>query len=525
MNETLATLNVDFTGNATSVMAAGAQARTAMATTAAASTSAAAAASGGGGMFAALKNGANGMLAPIGISLSAILATKKAIESYADSDFAGAKEFSSTLTTAKGAAITLAQAVGESLAGGVAMTARAFTAIAEPVAQGVRWFTAIKNEAMEFGSVLGGNMLSAIGALLPAVTGTFSAALDWFSGLTSGTGDALGTVRDLWNTTWEGILDFVAPIWVEMVSIYNTAFEAVVGVVSVAYEAIADIVGTLVEYVSSTFGSGLGESTVNVVDLFYTMRDGVVNALMFVEFTIKNWRLVLDAALLTVAAGVVSFGNVVEHWFTKAVPAYIQWLAENWQNIFTDMFNFTTRFFTNLGTNLSEFFSHLPDLISGKLSLADVWKKGLLDGFESSLTALPTIAERAIGPLEAKLLKEAAAMNAEVAKEFKKFQGERSNDLARQVQDFKAAIAKDLPAFDPQIAANVGKARTPGKDPGLAALVEYGTREAYQATLKSLGLDRDNSIDKRQLDEQQKTNRELRTLNRKFDNIKAAPSI
>ena len=126
--------------------------------------------------------------------------------------------------------------------------------------------------------------------------------------------------------------------------------------------------------------------------------------------------------------------NDVAYAFTTQVPAYLSWLGQNWTQIFTDLFNFTGTVFANLGRNAGNAFVAIWDALSGNGFTFD-WTP-LTTGFKATVSALPEIAARQAGPIEAELKKEAAA----AAKAY----GQTFNDYMAAGQGRDAGIAKGI---------------------------------------------------------------------------------
>jgi len=106
-------------------------------------------------------------------------------------------------------------------------------------------------------------------------------------------------------------------------------------------------------------------------------------------------------AATEVALFVVRTGNQIQYTFTEVIPALLDWFANNWRDIFTTLWNFTSSVFVNMAKNIGNFFAAVWSMLKG--DGFDFQWTALTDGFESTLKELPKIAERQVGPLEKSL--------------------------------------------------------------------------------------------------------------------------
>jgi len=140
---------------------------------------------------------------------------------------------------------------------------------------------------------------------------------------------------------------------------------------------------------------GLDNLTVEVMNM---LQKNVLGALKVISFGFRNWRKILDIAATSVILGVVKVGNDVKHVFTVRIPAYLKWLRKNWRNIINDIISMHTVMAQNLIANAKRLWRAIGDVFAGKgFTFEPV---GLLEGFEASMSDLPEIAARALGPLE-----------------------------------------------------------------------------------------------------------------------------
>jgi hypothetical protein len=197
--------------------------------------------------------------------------------------------------------------------------------------------------------------------------------------------------------------------------------EALIPVAEIAVEGfqeIIDIIGGMFA-VGEEFQTSFTDV---IIDGFKYVVTAGVDTFTYLQATMETWSLQSERATFEVYEAFVSLFENLKHWFTVALPEYINWFGNNWQNILTDMANYTATVFTNMWTNISSFFSNVWKWLSGEEAS---WEfVGLTDGFESSLQELPRIAERELSETEKYLKSSIAQMDREVAKTFDKRQQE-----------------------------------------------------------------------------------------------------
>lgn len=124
------------------------------------------------------------------------------------------------------------------------------------------------------------------------------------------------------------------------------------------------------------------------------------------EWAAQNWKLVLDQAIIGASLGVVGFYEDVKHFFTEAIPTYLDWFGRNWKEVFIDALNAVGYAFENFGKNVWTIMGEVWEYITswGASGFEEGWSnslKGLLDGFTSVIQEdFPTVAERGLTDLE-----------------------------------------------------------------------------------------------------------------------------
>lgn len=220
--------------------------------------------------------------------------------------------------------------------------------------------------------------------------------------------------------------DHYVPIIITYAGTIVTVIRGVVDMVSMGVQAVMGFIGSLLPSIDS------------VGAVVERVKAGVQLALFAIEFGFKNWEQVIELATLKAGLAVVSFGGQVRHFFGEVIPTTLTWLGQNWQEILTDIGNLTLSVFKNIGTNIIDFFTSIPALISGEKSFADIWTP-LTEGFEATVSAFPDIVARQQGPLEQALREQVTGLEQSLGDQFGDYVDQRMNEIAdkhKRLKDF-----------------------------------------------------------------------------------------
>lgn len=142
----------------------------------------------------------------------------------------------------------------------------------------------------------------------------------------------------------------------------------------------------------------VGRATIDfLLEAMETMIDmGGVIAAVFTDFP-----LFVEMAATKSQLALLGFWNDIEHYATTAVPAWIDWLSDNWASVFVDMGNYVGTVVTNMWENLVNFFGNVASYMMG--GEVDFHWTALTDGFEATMADLPEIADRHLTEAERRL--------------------------------------------------------------------------------------------------------------------------
>lgn len=286
---------------------------------------------------------------------------------------------------AKGAAMQLGKALNDPIAGISALSRAGVT------------FTDQQKEMihtlMESGDVIGAQKI-----ILEELRGEFggAAAADakTFEGQMTQVNNTLGDIKET--------------LGMAVIPLFEMFIPALKAGAAVAGRAAGEI-KVLGEYIGNSTKVVIANSTV-----LKDWGDTAIAAIAVVKTSITNWQGLLEAAYISAKLGLVGFSEDFKYIFTNKLPAYVQWLGENWTKIFIDIGSFTGIVLNNLSDNLSNFFEALKSWLKG--DGFDFEFTALTKGFESSLSELPEIAERKLSETEKTLQGRLAKIGTELAK-------------------------------------------------------------------------------------------------------------
>jgi hypothetical protein len=131
----------------------------------------------------------------------------------------------------------------------------------------------------------------------------------------------------------------------------------------------------------------------------------LMGAMNFANTVMNNFGLSMDILVQGLALGFVSLWEDIKY-NTYVGIEYIKYFADNWKEIFVDLWNGTKAVLSNLWENFKNFFLAVTSWIKGD-GFNFEWT-GLLDGFKSTMKEMKPIAERQMSDLEQALTDELA---------------------------------------------------------------------------------------------------------------------
>ena len=221
---------------------------------------------------------------------------------------------------------------------------------------------------------------------------------------------ASGAVGDL----MESVGALLAPVRILISAGIKTLAESLqtllVPAVAYAEEVLANI-GPLMDWVK--------EKVIQGVNL-------MIGAFTFFEVIMTNLDSVWTIVVSTAELSMLQVSGAVMHALTVVIPGYAAWFGENFVNLIRDGLNLAFTVVTNSVTKIIDAFKALWDFIaSGGTTdvlgqLGEIAGRSYLEGFESSLTALPEIAARTISDREQELAETIGQVGTNLGDEFSK---------------------------------------------------------------------------------------------------------
>lgn len=158
------------------------------------------------------------------------------------------------------------------------------------------------------------------------------------------------------------------------------------------------------------------------------------------------------------------------HFFTKAMPEYLNWFGRNWYAIFETIGSNTLTLFENLGKNIAVAWQAVLDFFQGNPMKFDF--TDLREGFVNTIESLPDVPERMTTEFEKSLQQDIEAMTDHLA-----------GSMDKQREELKASLTKSAgvvtdAAEQDQIAKPAAKSEQ--KTEGPAALLK-GSGSALSA--------------------------------------------
>lgn len=198
----------------------------------------------------------------------------------------------------------------------------------------------------------------------------------------------------------------------------------------------------------------------------------------FIVFVRENWRLALAIMIERGRLFILNTWERIKAFAQNFVIA-VGWFADNWQSVFTDIFNATTTIVSNLFENLKNIWTAFWDWIkTGNWNFE--WK-GLTEGFQSSIKQWPAFVEANTKESTEKL----DALMGEWNARWKQFQESRAKPLGEGESPTTTPSAAPTGAASPTTgmppASKMAESRGAGASfVGFAALAREMQQKAFE---------------------------------------------
>ena len=242
---------------------------------------------------------------------------------------------------------------------------------------------------------------------------------------------AMGTLMETFGA-------IIAPIRVLISAGLQQLAETLTGIMAPAAEyatSVLENIGPIMDYVKEKVVQGI-----NVV----------IGAFTFLEVILTNLGTVWDLVLAYAEKTMLGIVGAVMHALTEVIPAYAGWFAENFVAIIRDGLAFAFTVVVNSIAKIVDAFQALWDFIAsgGQTDvlgeLGNIAGRSYLEGFQSSLTALPEIAARQLSQREQDLADKVGKIGAKLGNEFSDKMEERMIGVGSTISDEMSAATSNI---------------------------------------------------------------------------------
>jgi len=263
------------------------------------------------------------------------------------------------------------------------------------------------------------------------------------------------------------------------VILYNVAGRAI--------EGIGALVLPTLQSMATMITTVVAPAATDLLLKFETIGDGIRDSLVppmaAAIAIITNLGTFLEYVAASATLAFTQMGNTVAYFFTDVVGGYLEWFRDNWLNLWMDEWQVVATVFKNIGDNIGANMVAIWDYIAsgGTTALEFAWTP-LLDGFKSTVSELPKIADRVPTAVEDAL----GAMVSDL-------EGKLQADMATTMEGLQAEVEKKpiTPRIKPPPGAETD---TAAKDKGAAAL-QMGSKEAISSIFASMrGADKQDEM-------------------------------
>jgi hypothetical protein len=242
---------------------------------------------------------------------------------------------------------------------------------------------------------------------------------------------AMGTLMETFGA-------IIAPIRVLISAGLQQLAETLTGMMAPAAEyatSVLENIGPIMDYVKEKVVQGI-----NVV----------IGAFTFLEVILTNLGTVWDLVLAYAEKTMLGIVGAVMHALTEVIPAYAMWFGENFVNLIRDGLVLAFTVVTNHIAKIVDAFQALWDFIAsgGQTDvlgeLGNIAGRSYLEGFQSSLTALPEIAARQLSQREQDLADKVGKIGAKLGNEFSDKMEDRMVGVGSTISDEMSAATSSI---------------------------------------------------------------------------------
>jgi len=240
-------------------------------------------------------------------------------------------------------------------------------------------FTAKANQLLGVGFRTAGELANSTGGILKRFWETLNTvggklakgileglqpAIKWVTSMMDGVAKTIqeGVAKaSAWmKESMAAFVEWVKPVFSATVGALSAGWEAVKIAATICWIVIHDGVLVLWDAIRGIFGEvlGLGELTWGGV------RDFAIDALLMVEFGLRNLMPVMNLVMAYIRMKNVETWNNIVFYITEVVPAALQWLGDNWGNIWQAMHDIAVEWVDDVGSQIIVAFTKAVESVS-----------------------------------------------------------------------------------------------------------------------------------------------------------------
>lgn len=283
----------------------------------------------------------------------------------------------------------------------------------------------------------------------------------------------------------------------------KTSMASVSPVVVQVFATIKAVFTGIWSVISGVFTAIFGTAQASFGGILQTVMDWATKFRWYFE---NLWPLT-QFVWTQIALGAETMFSDIGYWLTDKLPVYAQWFGENFLNILTDIDTATATVFMNIGTNIKAAMVAIWDYIKsgGTADLEIAWTP-LLEGFESTVSELPDVPDRAMTALEQSLQTRTEELGAQLADSFDKLSMEANAALNLK--------PPDMPAINPDLQSGSGGDGGDGAGAGVggsnrSSFVVDSLQRGSQEALNAIFAGQKDNTPQKQLSEQKIGNKHL----------------
>ncbi len=206
-------------------------------------------------------------------------------------------------------------------------------------------------------------------------------------------GGALTALNNAWGDTLESVGELIAPYITRIADMFNR-------IAPLIQEKIGLLL-PIMEHIAQ-----------RAAEISYWLFEQLVKGYTMIETVIMNFGDTVNLIWTSIKLSVLTLVNDIVYVFTERLPQIGQWFAENWTNLFRDMFVALGTFYLNyikmIMNNFVILFKFIKSGMTGGMGqlmtdLGENMGQNLLDGFEAKTKPLPDAIARGMTEGEKKL--------------------------------------------------------------------------------------------------------------------------